>query len=248
MSLQDDLRAYLLEQGASDVGFGCLPDGDSEGGFAESGCRYFLSLAIKLSDAILDEITDAPTHTYFNHYRSVNALIDQLLLKAGLFLDRSGFRYLTVAASQSINKDGWNYDGRFSHKKAACLAGLGVVGKSSLFLHRQYGARVRLGTVFTDCAFAPEPDRSAQGADSLHTGKSFCDGCSLCVRACPSGAILGGEWSPGVKRAHIFSPERCSSHMKQHFQHIGRGAVCGICTKVCPCAASKQNTSSPAQT
>lgn len=216
--VSDELREYLLSEGASDVGFCMIEDGD----FGD--CRYGVSIVLRLSDAIIDEIEDEPTHTYFNHYRSVNALIDSLLLKAGLFLQKRGYRYITVAASQSINRDGWNYCGRYSHKKAAVLAGLGVVGKSSLFLHKKYGARVRLGTLFTDC--------------ELETGKplltSPCDGCSLCVDACPSKAISGKMWSPSVTRAELFDAEACSTFMKKKFQHIGRGAVCGICMRVCP--------------
>ena len=36
----------------------------------------------------IDEIEDEPTHTYFNHYRNVNAFIDAMLLQAGLFLQK----------------------------------------------------------------------------------------------------------------------------------------------------------------
>lgn len=214
----DALRNYLLEQGASDVGFSRIDDGD----FGD--CRYAVSVVVRLSDAVVDEITDEPTHTYFHHYRTVSAMIDQLLLKAGLFLQKEGFRYITVAASQSVNKNGWNYCGRYSHKKAACLAGLGTVGKNSLFLHREFGPRVRLGTVMTDCPLPCEK----------HEVKSVCGSCRLCKDACPANAILGGEWEMGVSREQIFNPAACSEYMKKNFQQIGRGAVCGICMRVCP--------------
>lgn len=216
--IQQDLKDYLLEQGASDVGFCCPPDGD----FGE--CKNAVSVVVHLSDAIVDEIGAEPTHTYFNHYRSVNAFIDALLLKTGLFLQKRGYRYITVAASQSINKNGWNYTGRYSHKKAAVLSGLGTIGKSSMFLHKDYGTRVRLGTVFTDAPFDVNDVQPV----------SLCKNCDLCVKACPSGAISGKEWAPGVMREEMFDAEKCSEYMKKHFQHIGRGAVCGICMEVCP--------------
>lgn len=216
--MQEELRRYLLDQGVSDVGFTHI-DGDEFG-----VCRYAVSIAVRLSDAIIEEIDGAPTHTYFNHYRTVNAFLDQSLLKAGLFLQRAGYRYITVAASQSINAQGWNYEGRYSHKKIACMAGMGTIGKSSLFLHRQYGPRVRLATLFTDCPFSCTKQNPV----------SVCGECSLCVEACPSGAILGGEWYPGIPREELFRPDLCSNHMKTKFQKIGRGAVCGICMKVCP--------------
>ncbi len=218
MKFQDELKQYLLSQGASDVGFCKTDDGD----FGD--CKYGVSIVVRLSESIVDEIGAEPTHTYFNHYRSVNAFIDSLLLKAGLFLQSRGYKYITVAASQSINKEGWNYKGRYSHKKAATLSGLGSIGKSSMFLHKDFGPGVRLGTIFTDCEFA------VSDAEIL----DMCGECEKCVKACPSGAISGNTWHEGCERDYMFDPEKCSNYMKTHFKHIGRGAVCGICMKVCP--------------
>lgn len=218
MKIQDELKQYLISQGASDVGFCKIDDGD----FGE--CRYGISIVVRLSESIVDEIGAEPTHTYFNHYRTVNAFIDSLLLKAGLFLQSRGYRYITVAASQSINKDGWNYKGRYSHKKVATLSGLGSIGKSSMFLHKDFGAKVRLGSIFTDCEFDVSDVKPLD----------LCSGCDKCVKACPSGAISGNMWQVGCDREYMFDPEKCSNYMKNHFKHIGRGAVCGICMKVCP--------------
>lgn len=215
MSIQSELKEFLVEKGASDVGFFSADDG---------AMQYGVSIVVRLSQAIVAEISDAPTHTYFNHYRTVNAFIDSLLLQAGLFLQKRGYKYITVAASQSINKDGWNYQGRYSHKKAACLAGLGTVGKNSLFMHSEFGSLVRLGTLFTDCPLEKEEREII----------NFCNGCDICVKACPSHAIKGGMWKAGIDRADIFEPSLCSEYMKNEFQKIGRGAVCGICMRVCP--------------
>ncbi len=223
MSIQEELKEYLISQGASDVGFAEIEDNDCD-------LKYGVSIVVALSHAIVGEIDGEPTHTYFNHYRSVNALIDQLLLKAGLFLQKRGYNYITVAASQSINKDGWNYKGRYSHKKAARLAGLGSIGKNSMFIHKELGTAVRLGTLFTDCEFdCGEP-----------MAESPCLNCDLCVKACPAKAITGKEWYPGIEREEIFAPDKCSNYMKQHFKHIGRGAVCGICMQVCPLSKSRK--------
>lgn len=222
MSVQQELKDFLLEKGVADVGFFKVEDG-------EESLPYGVSIVARLSESIIDEIEDEPTHTYFNHYRNVNAFIDSMLLQAGMFLQRKGYKYITVAASQSINKDGWNYRARYSHKKGACLAGLGSVGKNSLFLHNEYGSYVRLGTLFTDCPFECE-NKLAESA---------CTGCDICVKACPAHAIKGGEWTPGTPREEIFDPEACSNYMKNKFQRIGRGAVCGICMKVCPLNNSK---------
>ena len=111
MSLQNDLKDYMLLQGVSDVGFS-KPAGDTP-----EGLPFAVTLVVRLSPAIIDEIDNKPTHTYFNHYRTVNAFIDRALLMCGLYLQKNGYRYITVAASQSINTDGWNYRGRFWRKR-----------------------------------------------------------------------------------------------------------------------------------
>lgn len=224
MDIQDKISEMLFENGVSDVGFSRLPDGP----FGENS--YALSVVVRLSEAVVDEIENEPTHTFFHHYRTVNTFIDNVCLKAGLMLGAAGYKYIPVGASQSINKDGWNYKGRYSHKKAASLAGLGGIGKNSLFLHEKYGASVRLGTVITDCPF--------EISESEYT--SPCIGCDACVNACPSGAIKGTLWQPGMEREEVFDPEKCSEYMKKSFKHIGRGAVCGICMSVCPACKNKE--------
>ena len=214
----------LYENGVSDVGFSKLPDGP----FGENS--YALSVVVNLSTAVVEEIDGEPTHTYFHHYRTVNAYIDNVCLRAGLMLQAAGYKYIPVGASQSINKDGWNYKGRYSHKKAATLAGLGGIGKNSLFLHKKYGANVRLGTVITNFPFKIEKNEYV----------SPCIECDACVNACPSGAIKGKLWQQGTEREEVFDPEKCSEYMKKAFKHIGRGAVCGICMSVCPACKDKE--------
>ena len=214
--LEKELKEFLLSKGVSDVGFSFIEDSGA------AGLNFAVSIVVRLSDAIIDEISDEPTATYFNHYRTVNAFIDRCLLEAGLFLQERGYKYITIAASQSM--PGTHYNGRYSHKKAARLAGLGDIGKNSLFIHKDYGTRVRLGTLFTDCELKGDGELKQR----------LCLNCDKCVKACPSGAISGNEFYPGVDRDDIFSAQLCSDYMKKHFHHIGRGVVCGICMKVCP--------------
>ncbi len=214
--LENELKEFILSKGVSDVGFSYIDDSDT------GDLKYAISIVIRLSDAIIDEIEDSPTPTYFNHYRSVNAFIDRTLLDIGLFLQSRGYKFITVAGSQSMPST--PYNGRYSHKEAARKAGLGGIGKNSLFIHKKYGPRVRLGTIFTDCPLEGEGEFT----------ENICSGCNKCVEACPSGAILGGNWHIGVSREEIFNAQACSQYMKKAFQHIGRGAVCGICMRVCP--------------
>ena len=224
MSFQTECKQFLLDNGVTDVGFAHVDDGDF------GNCSYAVSIVVRLSGAVIDEINEAPTHTYFHHYRTVNAYIDQILLKAGMFLEKAGYKYIPVAASQSINNKGWNYAGRYSHKKIACMAGLGSIGKNTLFLHNIYGSQVRLGTLFTDCPFETQ----------THVPVSPCKSCNLCALACPAKAITGREWTLETDDEEYLLPDRCSEYMKANFNQIGRGAVCGICVAVCPFSNGKR--------
>ncbi|NLT14531.1 MAG: epoxyqueuosine reductase [Clostridiales bacterium] len=218
MLLSAEMEKMLRSNGVYDVGFCRVPD-------SPCGLDYAVSIVAALSDAVIDEITDAPTHTYFHHYRTVNAFIDNMLLRTGQMLQNEGFRYIPVAASQTINLGGVReHFGRYSHKKAAVLAGLGTVGRSTLFLHKKLGPRVRLGTLFTDC----------QLTGTSASAESVCGGCRLCADVCPAKAINGAEWRPGLERDVLFDAKACNDYMRAHFMDIGRGAVCGICMKVCP--------------
>ncbi len=217
MNIEEQIKELLTVSGC-EFGFAKVNDGPE-------GLPYAISIAVPLSDAVIDEIDGAPTYSYFHHYRTVNAYIDRILLQTGLLLQSRGYRYMPIAASQSIPYDGERtHMGRYSHKKAAVLAGLGSIGKNALFLHPVHGPRVRLGTLFTDCPLTV----------AEHKPVTACMDCNLCVKACPAGAIKGAQWHAGIERSEMFDANACNNYMRDHFMGIGRGSVCGICVKVCP--------------
>ena len=216
--MENKIREFLINNGAAQVGF-------CKAGENPFSLPYAISFTVPLSDAIVDSIDAAPTHTYFHHYRSVNTLIDNISLRCGILLAREGYRYAPIPASQSVN----GMQGIYSHKRAATEAGLGTIGKSSLFISNEFGPRVRLGTILTDCQF-PVPEI---------TPPDVCKNCNLCTESCPAMAITGSKWEPGAPLENIIDAKACSDYMKRAFQHIGRGVVCGICMRVCPHGQNK---------
>ena len=183
--------------------------------------HYAVSIAVKLSDAVLATIDGAPSFVYFQHYRTANALLDQIAFRIAGILEQNGHNALPIAASQSLGKNN-PYCGVLPHKTAAVLSGLGFVGKSGLFLTEEYGSKVRLATILTDM-----PVQSTR--EVIENG---CGECTACMRACPAGAIFGEL--PKTNGERNYDPEKCSRYMKEHFQDVGRGSVCGVCIKVCP--------------
>lgn len=216
----NELTQLLIQEGASEVGFSLVTPPPEYASLTNA-----VTITVRLSDAVIDTVSKGPTHTYFHHYRTVNAFLDRLSLTAGLFLQNHGGQYVCVPASQSIE----GFSGLFSHKEAAVKAGLGTIGRSALYLSDKFGPRVRLATVLTDL------DVSA-GYKPLSTDNP-CENCTACVTACPAMAISGRTYTPGQN--DIIDRNACSTHMKQAYQKIGRGVVCGICVSVCP--AGKRN-------
>ncbi|MBQ8374727.1 MAG: epoxyqueuosine reductase [Clostridia bacterium] len=214
---QENLQAFALEIGA------CLCGGAELGvsPIEDEKMRYAFSIAVKLSDAVLKEIDGAPTFSYFQHYRTANALLDQIAFRLANKIEENGFSAFPIAASQSLGKEN-PFRGVYPHKTAAVLAGLGFVGKSGLFLSEEYGSRVRLATVLTDMPLKANKPIVENG----------CGSCTACQKACPAGAIYGEL--PTADGERNFDAEKCSRYMKEHFQGIGRGSVCGVCIRVCP--------------
>ncbi len=219
MSLIELIKDKAINEGASEVGFCKLPY--TAEGFSELG--YAISFTVKLSPAVISGIGDCPTHTYFHHYRTVNAFIDRLTLSIGMLLDSKGYLYACVPASQTVDRNA--FSGLMQHKTAATLSGLGTIGKNGLFISEKYGPAVRLGTVLTNA------DLTEGFSKSL--ARDACKDCRKCVDACPAMAISGDSFDPQNPKKMLIDQKACSDFMKNKFQHIGRGAVCGICISHC---------------
>ncbi len=217
-TVQTELTALAKELGADIVGFCELPAPPLSN---LPNARYALSIGIKLSDGVLKTIESAPSFVYFQHYRTANALLDMIAFRLSRRIESLGYTALPIAASQSLGKNN-PYRGVVAHKTAAVLSGLGFVGKSGLFLSSEYGSKLRLATVLTDLPLQSE----------LPVIENGCGECTLCQKACPAGAIFGEL--PTTDGERNFDAEKCSRYMKEHFQDIGRGSVCGVCIRVCP--------------
>ena len=214
---QQELKRLAETFGAELVGFCKLNTPAS----LSPNLTHAISIAVKLSDAVLQTIDNAPSFAYFQHYRTANALLDSITFRLAREIEKLGYQALPVAGSQSQGKDN-PYRGIVPHKTVAVLAGLGFVGKSGLFLTESLGSKVRLATILTDLPVEAE----------LPIQENDCGDCNLCAKACPAGAIFGVLPSKDGERN--IDPEKCSRYMKEHFQDVGRGSVCGICIKVCP--------------
>jgi hypothetical protein len=131
------------------------------------------------------------------------------MLLNGLLL-QSRISVYTRRRVASIARAGTATTRRYSHKKAAVLAGWGRGEKRTVSAPRARSA-VRLGPYFTDC---PLGDCARGAAFVCRSARS--------VRTpAPSGAIKGSAWRPGHDRGELLYAEACNSHMRAHFMQIG---------------------------
>ena len=150
----DELKEHALVQGASIFGVADMT------GLPERQCSLpqktlrgldkAVSVALHLSDRILQDITDGPTKLYFFHYQRVNMLLDQMGLRIMNFIQDRGWDALPIPASQIIDwEKQWAH---VSHKHIAARAGIGWIGRNNLLVSSQYGSRQRLITILTNFA------------------------------------------------------------------------------------------------
>lgn len=172
-----------------------------------------VSMAVRLSDAVLETLEEKPNLLYKHHYREANELLDTVAFRMAARIEEWGYRALAVAASQTID---WRRQiAHLSHKKVAVEAGLGWLGRNNLLVTPQYGARVRLVTVLTNMPLRTDSPL-----------KDDCGICRDCLAVCPAGAI--GE------NQEDFDHRACFEQL-QHFakkENIGY-YICGLCHKAC---------------
>jgi epoxyqueuosine reductase len=222
-----ELKKKILEWGASLVGFADLE------GLAPEKCSLLetgVSIAVQLSNAIIDEIRDGPTLTYAYHYRTTNQLLDSIATKASNFIQSLGYQALPVPASQRVNSS--ELRGLISHKMVATRAGLGWIGKSALLITAKYGPRMRLVSVLTDA-----PIRT-----SKPISKSRCGECMLCVEVCPAKALKGRNWTLDTKREDLMETSLCHEVTSRNKEIFGE-RICGMCISVCPFGRTKKSKS-----
>jgi len=172
-----------------------------------------VSLGVRLSGGILSDIDYSPTRLYFHHYKTANALLDQLTFRISNYIQQKGFFALPIPASQIV--DWQKQSAHLSHKKIGVLAGIGWIGRNNLLINKKIGAQFRLSTILTDMPL--KVDKPV---------KENCGDCSICVRICPAGAIK--------ENPQDFDHIKCFEKLKEfQKQRLVDQYICGVCVNAC---------------
>ena len=208
------VKEFALQNGAAL--FGAAPISALDGEVLDIDIKGFdsaVSMAVRLSRAILGTLTGHPTKLYYHHYRQANMSLDRLAFKVTNFIQDAGFQALPIPASQIVDWE--NQKGHLSHKVVAEAAGLGWIGRNNLLVNPEFGAQIRLVTILTNMPLVFDKP----------TGNN-CGDCRDCVSVCPAKAI-----KEDVKD---FDHQACYQKLKE-FRKLGLTDqfICGVCVKNC---------------
>ena len=224
-ALLSTVRSIVFDSGADLFGVADLTDVKTDDFLLDSKLlakfRYAISIAKRLSGAVLEEIVDHPTKLYFHHYRTINFFLDQLATRVASEIEKAGYSALPIPAAQIV--DWQNQKAHLSHKRIAEKAGLGWIGRNNLLVTPEYGAQIRLVTILTDLPISPTPSLSPK-VEEYKGGE--CSDCYECIKVCPAQAIK--------ERKEDFDHLKCFEKLKE-FQKKGYSSqhICGVCVKAC---------------
>jgi epoxyqueuosine reductase len=186
-----------------------------------------ITLVKRLRPESLKGLRERPTESYFGEFLRLNWLLSQAGQDLANLLASEGHQVQfipPIITDQDAVVD-WGAAGVFPHKTAATQAGLGWIGKTALFVHHEFGPRVRLATLFTTVSLPR----------GTPVTKSECGTCVACVRACPVNAGRDVNWEVGTPRSELFDEKACEHHTDRFWPLLG--GVCGVCLAVCPVGA-----------
>jgi epoxyqueuosine reductase len=220
-SLNEELTSFLKSHGASLVGFADLKEIDPE---ARDGFPFGISIAIALDPKIMSEIKEGPTSAYYQEYKRLNALLDDLGQKTTQFLKEKG--YQAKARPATFEEDKANLTAKLPHKTVATRAGLGWIGKCALLITKKYGSALRFTTVLTDAPLAA----------GKPINYSLCLHCTHCIDVCPARAHTGAIWEPGMPREALYDAYKCRETARAlSAKSFGEAvSLCGLCIVACP--------------
>lgn len=210
------LKKFCLEEGADLFGVADIKEIKKD--FALSAnilgkLDRAICLGVRLSGAVLEEISNAPTRLYFHHYKTANVFLDQLAFNASKYIQKKSYLALAIPASQIL--DWQNQKAHLSHKHLGVLSGLGWIGRNNLLVNKDLGSQFRLVTILTDMPL--KIDKPV---------KNDCGSCRLCINVCPAQAIKDNPSE--------FEHLKCFEKLKEfQKQKLVDQYICGVCVNLC---------------
>lgn len=168
--------------------------------------------------------------------RDYHKIISEKLKILEDFIKKIGKEYLP--ATEILTK-AYVDTGPILERALAEQSGIGVIGKNSSLITKEFGSWVLLAEIITNIDLTDELGKRSPSKDNF----SACGICTRCKKACPTGALI----APG-----IIDARRCISYLTiEHKGKIPKKLAkataktrrifgCDICQEVCPHNISRQ--------
>ena len=218
--MKEHIREVVLSYGADLCGFANIDRFDNAPeGFKPTDiypdCKTVISFAVALPQG-LAKVNPRLIYGYYNYMSCPE--VDTIAFKSAKKIEKN-FSCVAVPIPCDTPYEYWDSEkmegrGLLSMKHAAVQAGLGSLGKNSLFINGRYGNMMTLGAIITDLELP---------SDSL--SESICiDNCQKCIEACPVKAIENGFVNQKLCRKHTYGKT------ERGFDTVD----CNKCRTVCP--------------
>ena len=144
--------------------------------------------------------------------------VDRLGLELILRLEEYGIKSVLIPSDDPYEH--WEPERSYgrailSLRHAGHLAGLGVLGRNTLLINKDYGNMVQIGAVLVDIELEE---------DSIATYEGCAPDCSICIDSCPPGALDGKTVDQKLCRP-------LSNYRTEKGYILKR---CNLCRRVCP--------------
>ncbi|MEE0939638.1 reductive dehalogenase domain-containing protein [Methanobrevibacter sp.] len=215
MSEMNKLKEYLIDLGASKVGFADVNGLASEFIDLPNG----ISLILKLPKESIEYLYEEDYKSYWKSFHHQIGQLTKISHKGERYIKNLG--YDAFALTMKRNEcDMEKLLSILPYKTIATKSGLGWIGRSALFVTPEYGSAVALGAILTNMPFefgTPITD-------------SECDDCTNCQDACPVDAINPQKWNDRLNRSDIIDIEACSEYIIDQYK---AGLGCTKCMSEC---------------
>ncbi len=229
VSMKETIRELALTLGADVCGFAGIDRfADSPEGFSPLDVYADCKTVIVIGLVLPKGLAKVNPRLIYNHYNDFSTHeIDQISLRLARKLEERYDGCTAVPMPCDSPYEYWDAEhkegrGLISMKHAAERAGIGMPGKNTLLLSREFGNMLNIGAVLTDTPLASDPP-----------AKSICiQSCTICVDSCPVGAIQNGCVVQKLCREYSYA------------QKTARGydtTECNLCRTVCPVGFGKKS-------
>jgi len=187
-------------------------EGAEQGPAVELGHRYAISVGVQMD---YDKIKASPSHIDAAEAGLAYSKVAKTVCQLAAYIRELGY----PARAHHVLRE------QVLHVPIAVASGLGELGRLGFLVTKEFGPRLRLGTVTTDLPLAPDRPVDIGVQDS-------CEKCIKCATNCPSRSIPveGKTIARGAEKWQS-RPEPCFLYW---YSNPEKHSACAVCIKVCP--------------